>query len=54
MSLIKIETKLLILFQNNSKIKNINDDKENHQTNLFENEEKLKEEFVFTTFRLIR
>ena len=31
------------------KIKNINDDKENHQTNLFENEENVKEEFVFTT-----
>tara|TARA_B100000886_G_scaffold319641_1_gene260543 strand:+ start:77 stop:3490 length:3414 start_codon:yes stop_codon:yes gene_type:complete len=32
------------------KIKNINDDKENHQTNLFENEQNVKEEFVFTTF----
>ena len=32
------------------KIKNINDDKENHQTNLFENEPNVKEEFVFTTF----
>ncbi len=31
------------------KIKNINDDKENHQTNLFENEENVKEEFVFST-----
>ena len=31
------------------KIKNINDDKENHQTNLFENEQNVKEEFVFTT-----
>ncbi len=31
------------------KIKNINDDKENHQSNLFENEENVKEEFVFTT-----
>ncbi|MDC2987535.1 DNA polymerase III subunit alpha [Candidatus Pelagibacter bacterium] len=31
------------------KIKNINDDKENHQTNLFENEQNVKEEFIFTT-----
>ena len=46
MNLIKIEIKFFFQYQNYSKIKNINDDKMNNQSSLFENNEN-NSEFKF-------